>query len=201
MSTQSYILNETVTRVSARVYTLSKYPLLGTQSIFVNGSLKSPGEIDDYGIDDKTIRFNYDISSGDVVTANYMVDIYASDVNAYATTPTVPGRRELINWCLRKLGAPVIDINLDEDQIEDRIDEALRYFRDYHFDGVERCYLHYQITPSYMKLQSAYSGQIEIGTKLLGATSKAEAFAYEKNYYCHRRIFFYGEKYFSQTIV
>jgi hypothetical protein len=181
MSTQSYILNETVTRVSARVYTLSKYPLLGTQSIFVNGSLKSPGEIDDYGIDDKTIRFNYDISSGDVVTANYMVDIYASDVNAYATTPTVPGRRELINWCLRKLGAPVIDINLDEDQIEDRIDEALRYFRDYHFDGVERCYLHYQITPSYMKLQSAYSGQIEIGTKLLGATSKAEAFAYEKN--------------------
>jgi hypothetical protein len=48
--------------------------------------------------------------------------------------------------CLRKLGKPVIEINVDDDQVEDRIDEALRYFWDYHFDGAEKVYYKYQIT-------------------------------------------------------
>jgi len=50
------------------------------------------------------------------------------------------------DYCLRNLGAPVIDINVDAEQVEDRIDEALQYFRDYHFDGVEKLYLKHQIT-------------------------------------------------------
>ena len=46
----------------------------------------------------------------------------------------------------RKLGAPVLEINIDEDQFDDRIDEALQYFSQYHYDGVERVYLKYQVT-------------------------------------------------------
>ena len=49
-------------------------------------------------------------------------------------------------YCLRALGKPVIEINVDPDQVEDRIDEALQYFAQYHYDGVERMYLKYQIT-------------------------------------------------------
>ena len=41
-------------------------------------------------------------------------------------------------FCLRKLGKPVIEINVDDDQVDDRIDEALSYYQDYHFDGVEK---------------------------------------------------------------
>ena len=49
-------------------------------------------------------------------------------------------------YCLRSLGKPVIEINVDPDQVEDRIDEALQYFSQYHYDGIERIYLKYQIT-------------------------------------------------------
>jgi len=50
------------------------------------------------------------------------------------------------NYCLRKLGAPVIEINVDDDQVDDRVDEALRFYWDYHFDGTEKVYYKYQIT-------------------------------------------------------
>ena len=49
-------------------------------------------------------------------------------------------------WCLRKLGKPVIEINVDGDQVDDRIDEALSYYWDYHFDGTEKMYVKRQIT-------------------------------------------------------
>ena len=52
-------------------------------------------------------------------------------------------RATLKDYCLRALGKPVIDINVDADQIEDRIDEAVQYFAQYHTDGVERMYLKY----------------------------------------------------------
>ena len=52
----------------------------------------------------------------------------------------------LKQYCLRNLGKPVIDINVDDDQVEDRIDEALQYFAQYHVDGVERMYLKYEVT-------------------------------------------------------
>ena len=55
-------------------------------------------------------------------------------------------RQELINYCLRKLGAPVLEINIDDDQIDDLVDDALQYFYERHFDGVERMYLKYKIT-------------------------------------------------------
>ena len=52
----------------------------------------------------------------------------------------------LKEYCLRSLGKPVIDINVDDDQVDDRIDEAVQYFCQYHSDGVERMYLKYEVT-------------------------------------------------------
>jgi hypothetical protein len=52
----------------------------------------------------------------------------------------------LKEYCLRALGKPVIEINVDPDQCDDRIDEALQYFAEYHMDGVQRTYLKHQIT-------------------------------------------------------
>jgi hypothetical protein len=55
-------------------------------------------------------------------------------------------RQELIDYCLRRLGAPVLEINVDDDQIDDLVDDALQYFHERHFDGIERMYLKYKIT-------------------------------------------------------
>tara|TARA_R100000008_G_C3584853_1_gene171376 strand:+ start:2727 stop:3584 length:858 start_codon:yes stop_codon:yes gene_type:complete len=55
-------------------------------------------------------------------------------------------RQELIDYTLRKLGEPVVEINVDDDQIDDLVDDALQYFQERHFDGVERMYLKYKLT-------------------------------------------------------
>ena len=55
-------------------------------------------------------------------------------------------RTQLVDYCLRKLGAPVLEINLDDDQIDDLVDDAVQLFNERHFDGVERMYLKYQLT-------------------------------------------------------
>jgi len=55
-------------------------------------------------------------------------------------------RQELVDYCLRRLGAPVLEINVDDDQIDDLVDDAIQYFQERHFDGVERMYLKYKIT-------------------------------------------------------
>jgi|TARA_S200002703_G_C3789754_1_gene243714 hypothetical protein len=55
-------------------------------------------------------------------------------------------RQELIDYCLRRLGAPVLEINVDDDQIDDLVDDAVQYFQERHFDGVERMYLKYKIS-------------------------------------------------------
>lgn len=58
----------------------------------------------------------------------------------------VNSRESLKQYCLRALGAPVLEINVDNDQLEDRIDEALEFFRQYHPDGIEKIYMKHQIT-------------------------------------------------------
>jgi hypothetical protein len=55
-------------------------------------------------------------------------------------------RQQFKDYCLRRLGFPVIQINVDEDQVEERIDDALQFFNDYHFDGVEKMYMKHQLT-------------------------------------------------------
>lgn len=59
---------------------------------------------------------------------------------------SVTSRQGLVDYCLRRLGQPVIEINLDEDQIDERVDDALEFFQEYHFDGVEKVFLKHQIT-------------------------------------------------------
>jgi hypothetical protein len=55
-------------------------------------------------------------------------------------------RDEFKEYCLRKLGKPVLEINVDDDQIDDRVDESLKYYYDYHFDGSEKIYYKHLIT-------------------------------------------------------
>ena len=59
----------------------------------------------------------------------------------------VPSSRETFKeFCLRRLGKPVIEINVDDDQVGDAIDTALNYYHDYHFDGSQRTFLKHQVT-------------------------------------------------------
>jgi hypothetical protein len=55
-------------------------------------------------------------------------------------------RSEFKEYVLRRLGKPVIEINVDDDQVDDRIDEALKYYYDYHFDGTEKIYYKHPVT-------------------------------------------------------
>ena len=59
---------------------------------------------------------------------------------------TPSSREQLKQYALRALGKPVIEINVDDDQLEDRLDEALQYYAQYHYDGIRRTYLKYQYT-------------------------------------------------------
>ena len=54
-------------------------------------------------------------------------------------------RQGLIDYCLRRLGSPVTEINVDDEQISDRIDDAIEFFQEYHFDGVEKVFLKHEI--------------------------------------------------------
>ena len=59
---------------------------------------------------------------------------------------TPSSRATMKEYCLRRLGKPVIEINIDDDQMDDRIDEAFLYYQDYHFDGVEKTWLKHVVT-------------------------------------------------------
>lgn len=55
-------------------------------------------------------------------------------------------RATLVDYCKRRLGFPVIDINVDDDQVEDRIDDALQFYQDYHYDAVQKVYLKHKVS-------------------------------------------------------
>ena len=55
-------------------------------------------------------------------------------------------RKELVDYCLRQLGAPVLEINVADEQVDDLVDDTLQYFNERHYDGVEKMYLKYKIT-------------------------------------------------------
>jgi hypothetical protein len=74
-------------------------------------------------------------------------------------------RQKLVDYCLRQLGAPVVEINVDDEQINDRTEDAMRYMSEYHFDGVERVYLKYKLTQAdidrkYLLLESDNSNSL-----------------------------------------
>jgi hypothetical protein len=76
----------------------------------------------------------------------------------------VPSSRSTFKeFCLRRLGKPVIEINVDDDQVEDRIDEALQFYWDYHFDGTERLFYKHVVTAS-----DKTNGYITIPDNIIG---------------------------------
>jgi hypothetical protein len=55
-------------------------------------------------------------------------------------------RQQLIDYCKRQLGAPVLQINIADTQVDDIIDTAIQYYQEYHYDGIEKMYLKHQFT-------------------------------------------------------
>lgn len=84
-------------------------------------------------------------------------------------------RQELIDYCKRKLGEPVIQINVQEDQAEDRLDDALQYMQNYHMDGVERVYLKHKITCSVFTITTGNAEDFVDTEFVTGSTSGAIA--------------------------
>jgi hypothetical protein len=87
----------------------------------------------------------------------------------------VSTRSGLKDYALRALGAPVLEINVDDDQIEDRIDEALDYWKLYHYEGVEQIYLKQQIRASEIVLTTSVAANFDLTERITGATSGATA--------------------------
>jgi hypothetical protein len=80
-------------------------------------------------------------------------------------TPT--SRTEFKKYCLRELGHPVIEINVDEDQVQDRIDDALEYYRDFHYDGTEEDFYKHTVTQTdidnqYLTLPESIIGVVDV---------------------------------------
>lgn len=80
--------------------------------------------------------------------------------------PLPTTRTEFKDYCLRNLGAPVIEINVDDDQVEDRVDEALTYFWDYHFDGSHKTFLKHVITDD-----DKTNGYIPVSANVIGVVN------------------------------
>lgn len=72
-------------------------------------------------------------------------------------------RSEFKEYCLRKLGKPVIEINVADEQVDDRIDEAIAYWQDYHFDGVEELFYKHQVTAN-----NITNGYLDIPEEIIG---------------------------------
>ncbi len=92
-------------------------------------------------------------------------------------------RIDLVNYCKRQLGAPVLEINVADEQIDDLVDDALQYFHERHFDGVVQTYLKYKITQDDIDRGKGRRGTNPIGIVTTTATSTVgvtSTFSYEE---------------------
>jgi hypothetical protein len=90
-------------------------------------------------------------------------------------------RQELIDYALRQLGAPVLEINVSEEQIDDRLDDALQYFNERHFDGVEKMFLKYKITQEDIDRGRSRGGNKNVGIVTTTVTTGLGSFNWEEN--------------------
>ena len=94
-------------------------------------------------------------------------------------------RSDLINYCKRQLGAPVLEINIADEQVDDLVDDALQYFHERHFDGVVQTYLKYKITQDDIDRGRARGGNNTAGIVTTTASSDIDGasvtFSYEEN--------------------
>jgi len=100
---------------------------------------------------------------------------------------SIPSSRQgLIDYCLRRLGYPVLEINVDDDQISDLVDDAIQYFQERHYDGAERMYLKYQLTQDDIDRGSAKIPGVGIvtttGTSTISGVSTNFNFYENSNY-------------------
>jgi hypothetical protein len=80
-------------------------------------------------------------------------------------------RAEFKDYCLRALGKPVLQINVDDTQVEDRIDEAVYLYQQFHMDAVVKTYMKHRITSSTLRFAAAANGAFQNGESIVGATS------------------------------
>jgi hypothetical protein len=94
-------------------------------------------------------------------------------------------RQELIDYCKRKLGAPVLEINVADEQIEDLVDDAVQFFQERHFDGVYPTFYKYKITQEDIDRGKAKFGDVNVGIESTSATANivgtATTFTYFEN--------------------
>ncbi len=94
-------------------------------------------------------------------------------------------RSELVNYCKRQLGAPVLEINVADEQVDDLVDDALQYFHERHFDGVIQTYLKYKITQDDIDRGRARGDNKKVGivttTETTSIVGTATTFTYEEN--------------------
>jgi hypothetical protein len=81
-------------------------------------------------------------------------------------------RDDFKEYCLRALGKPVLQINVEDTQVEDRIDEAVYLYQQFHMDAVVKTYMKHRITASTMKFAGPVTGAFVNGESIIGATSK-----------------------------
>ena len=92
-------------------------------------------------------------------------------------------RGELIDYCKRKLGAPVLEINVADEQVEDIIDDAVQFFQERHFDGVYQTFMKYKITQNDIDRGRAKSGGVGVTTTTATAdiVGTSTTFSWEEN--------------------
>ena len=90
-------------------------------------------------------------------------------------------RDELIEYCKRRLGDPVLEINVDDDQVEDRVDEALQYYQEFHSDATVKTYLKHLVTAT-----DVSNGYIPISSDVIFLSRLfpiASSFSYSHNFF------------------
>ena len=93
-------------------------------------------------------------------------------------------RTDLINYCKRQLGAPVLEINIADEQVDDLVDDALQYFHERHFDGVVQTFLKYKITQDDIDRGRGRGSDNPVGIVTTTATSTvgiSSTFSFEEN--------------------
>jgi hypothetical protein len=90
-------------------------------------------------------------------------------------------RQELKDYTLRQLGAPVLEINVADEQLDDRLDDALQYFNERHFDGVEKMFLKYKFTDADIQRGRSKGGGYNVGIATTTVTSPTGSFNWEEN--------------------
>lgn len=88
---------------------------------------------------------------------------------------SIPASRDdFKEYCLRALGKPVLQINVDDDQVEDRIDEALYVYQQYHMDAVVKTYMRHEVTASTMVFSAPFTGAFTNNEVIVGQTSNIQ---------------------------